>query len=182
MATDKLQTVGGGKQRGAVLIVTLICLLLVTLVTFAAARSSTTNMRIAVAQEVKTATFQAAESAIETMSTSTNNFNAQELGAGGECSMTALGGDATCLGSNRVPSFLIRGRDTAAVADDVSVTTSGLTRFRREAATVGNSIRKGGGGFQTFHYDVSAVAQTDGSISTLAALTQGVYIEAPRVN
>lgn len=163
-------------QRGAVLVVTLIALALVTLVTFSASRSSTVNMRIAVAQEVKTATFQAAESGIVTLQTSTEYLGAPEDSAAGRTNFNSGATDAP------IPEFRIRGRDTVGVADDVKVTTVGATRFRREAAAIGNSIRKGGAGFQTFHYDVAVVAQSDGAIGTQTGLTQGVYVEAPRVN
>ena len=128
MALKTLSVTTPSSQRGAVLVVTLIALALVTLVTFSASRSSTVNMRIAVAQEVKTAAFQAAESGIVTIQTTTDNFGEPEDGADGRTDFRSDAADAP------IPEFRIRGRDTVGIADDVKVTTIGATRFRREAA------------------------------------------------
>ena len=176
MAPKNRHFPSANRQQGAVLIVTLISLALVTLVTFAASRSSTVNMRIAVAQEIKNSSFQTAESGIVMLSSSTNNLGAPEDTVLGQLDFVSTAADAP------IPQFRVRGRGTAAVADDVKVTTSGSTQFRREAAAFGNSIRKGGAGFQTFHYDVTIVARSDGAIGTQTGLTQGVYVEAPRIN
>lgn len=165
------------QQRGVVLVVTLITLLLVTLVTFAAARSSTVNMRIALAQEIKTATFQSAESGIMTlMSLPVGDPRFPAAQAGSEQNFDSS--NAT----DPLPSLLVRGGGTADAADDVQVNTTANIAFRREAAALGNSIRKGGAGFQTFHYDVTVVGNTATGIATQTTLTQGVYVEAPRVN
>ena len=165
-------------QCGVVLVVTLITLLLVTLVTFAAARSSTVNMRIALAQEIKTATFQSAESGISTLmslSVGDPRFPPPETGS--------ERGFNSAFDEDLLPSLLVRGEMTDTdVSDDVFVNTAGNIAFRREAAALGNSIRKGGAGFQTFHYDVTVVGNTATGIATQTTLTQGVYVEAPRVN
>ena len=160
-------------QRGVVLVVTLIALLLVTIVTFAALRSSTLNVRIATAQEVKSTTFQAAESGINLMAQSTNTLGPPEETAAPE---VYDWGDAL------MPVFRLRGADTASTADDVLIQTRGTATFRREAAAAGYSIRKGSAGFQTFHYELTTEARTDGEMSTQSRLAQGVFIEAPRVN
>jgi len=160
-------------QRGVVLVVTLIALLLVTIVTFAALRSSTLNVRIATAQEVKSTTFQAAESGINLMAQSTNTLGPPEETAVPE---VYDWGDAL------MPVFRLRGADTAGTDDDVLIQTRGTATFRREAAAAGYSIRKGSAGFQTFHYELTTEARTDGEMSTQSRLAQGVFIEAPRVN
>lgn len=165
------------QQQGVVLVVTLITLLLVTLVTFAAARSSTVNMRIALAQEIKTATFQGAESGIMTlMSLPVGDPRFPAAQAGSEQDFDSANP------ADPLPALLVRGGDTADAADDVLVNTTANIAFRREAAALGNSIRKGGAGFQTFHYDVTVVGNTATGIATQTTLTQGVYVEAPRIN
>lgn len=175
--TRSSRSVGCSRQRGVVLVVTLITLLLVTLVTFAAARSSTVNMRIALAQEIKTATFQGAESSIMTvMSLPVGDPRFPAAVAGAERNFT--GAAAT----DPLPSLLVRGGSTADTSDDVLVNTAANIAYRREAAALGNSIRKGGAGFQTFHYDVTVVGNTATGIATQTTLTQGIYVEAPRIN
>jgi len=161
-------------QRGVVLIVAMIALLLVTLITFAAVRSSTVSSRIAVIQELKAATFEAAESGAIMLARSKQNLGPPEPGVVRTYTSAAVGAP--------LPQFLIRGSTTAGSDDDVSVVTTGRAEFRREAAAIGYSLRKGGAGFQTYFYDLSARATVQGSTNTQSTVTQGIFIEAPRIN
>ncbi len=162
------------KQGGVVLIVAMIALLLVTLITFAAVRSSTVSSRIAVAHELKAATFEAAESAANMLARSKQNLGPPEPGNERNFTSGAVG--------TPLPQFLIRGSATDGSDDDVAVTTTGRAVFQREAAAVGYSLRKGGAGFQTYFYDLSATATVEGSTNTRSTVTEGVFIEAPRIN
>lgn len=161
-------------QRGVVLIVAMVALLLVTLITFAAVRSSTVSSRIAVIQELKMATFEAAESGAVMLARSKQNLGPPEIGSVRTYTSTAV--DAP------LPQFLVRGGATDGSEDDVAIVTMGRAAFKREAAAIGYSVRKGGAGFQTYFYDLSATATVEGSTNTRSTVTEGIFIEAPRIN
>ncbi len=161
-------------QRGVVLIVAMIALLLVTLITFAAVRSSTVSSRIAVIQELKAATFEAAESGTAMLALSKQNLGPPEQGV--------VRSYTSAASNTPLPQFLIRGGATDTSDDDVSVVTTGRAAFQREAAAIGYSLRRGGAGFQTYFYDLSATGAVEGSTNTQSTVTQGIFIEAPRIN
>jgi len=161
-------------QRGVVLIVAMIALLLVTVITFAAVRSSTVSSRIAVIQELKAATFEAAESGATMLARSKQNLGPPEPGV----VRTYTSADAGAP----LPQFLVRGGATDTSDDDVSVVTTGRAAFQREAAAIGYSLRRGGAGFQTYFYDLRATGTVEGSTNTQSTVTHGIFIEAPRIN
>ena len=172
METSDMRSITG--QRGVVLIVAMIALLLVTLITFAAVRSSTVSSRIAVIQELKAATFEAAESGATMLASSKQNLGPPELGVVRTYSSATVGAP--------LPQFVVRGSTTDSSDDDVSVVATGRAAFQREAAAIGYSVRKGGAGFQTYFYDLSATATVQGSTNTQSTVNQGIFIEAPRIN
>lgn len=156
MAAERM-TVALHGQRGVVLPVTMVLLVLVTLVTFSAMRSGTIDQRIASAAEVKALAFQSAESAITRVTEDIDNLPPPQDGAT----------------DTRAYSFAITGDKTINVA-------VGL-RFKTESSAPGYSIRKGSAGFQTYFYDVSPEAAAAGT-DLRSELTEGVFVEAPRVN
>ena len=172
MVSSKTQA--PSNQCGVVLIVAMIALLLVTLITFAAVRSSTLSSRIAVIQELKAATFEAAESGTTMLALSKQNLGPPEPGV--------VRTYTSAASNTPLPQFLIRGGTTDTNDDDVLVVTTGRAEFKREAAAIGYSLRKGAGGFQTYFYDLSATGTVEGSTNTQSTVTQGVFIEAPRKN
>lgn len=161
-------------QRGVVLIVAMIALLLVTLITFAAVRSSTVSSRIALIQELKAATFEAAESGATMLARSKQNLGPPDIGVVRTYTSAEVGAP--------LPQFLLRESAAGGSGNGVAVVTTGRAAFQREAAAIGYSLRKGGAGFQTYFYDLSATATIDGSTNTKSTVTQGIFIEAPRIN
>jgi hypothetical protein len=149
----------GTQQQGMVLVVSLIMLLLVTLIVFAASRSSALDVRLAGISENKVATFQAAESAV-----------------------TRVTSDIVNLGApSRTATPMTMAFDFS-LSDTKSARVNTTQVFRAEAAAPGYSVRRGSAGFQTFFYDIRAEAQTLPDSSIRTTIVEGVFIEAPRTN
>lgn len=156
-----------GRQQGAVLLVSLLVLLLITIVSFAVMETSTLEAKMATATEQKAITFQMAEAAI---TEATDN-------------LTLLGNAyGAWLADESSPSWptdshAITGYDGG--PRTVSAAATSETRFIGSASTIGYSVRKGSAGLETFYYEAEARSTiSNADISNVHV--QGVYAEAPR--
>ena len=147
-------------QQGAVLIVTLIMLLLVTLVVFSALRAGAVDARVATADMLRAMTFQAAESSIEQVARSVNNLPAPSDAA--------------------APIGFIH--TIPAGASGIVNSVQASAAFKTSAPAPGYSIRRGGAGLQTHYYEVTALAQTTQDTPVRTQVVAGVFVEAPRSN
>lgn len=156
-----------GRQQGAVLLVSLLVLLLITIVSFAAMETSTLEAKMATASEQKAITFQMAEAAI---TEATDNLD--------------LLGDAynAWLVDETTPTWPTANHAIAGYDDgtrNVAAVAASETRFIGSASTIGYSVRKGSAGLETFYYEAEARANiSNADISNVHI--QGVYAEAPR--
>ncbi len=158
-----------GRQRGAVLFVSLIMLLLVTLVTFAVMETSTLEAQMATASEQKAITFQMAEGAVSEATSSIVN-----LGDAFRAKLTDEDDPPWPEGVHALTGYDDGERVLSAAADSE-------TRYIGSATTIGYSIRKGSAGLETYYYEAEAVSTIANSdISNIHV--QGVYVEAPRAN
>lgn len=158
-----------GRQEGAVLLVSLLILLLITLASFAVMETSTLEAKMATASEQKAITFQMAEAAV-TEATDSLDLLGDAYGAW-------LADDANP--NWPTANHAITGYDGG--TRNVSAQASSETRFKGTASTIGYSIRKGSAGLETFYYEAEAVSTiSNGNISNIHV--QGVFAEAPRTN
>ena len=158
------------KQEGAVLLVSLLILLLVTLIGFATLETSTLESKMATARELKEISFQTAEAIIEE-STADMGYLGRALNA-----HLADPNDPTWPTD---PNHIYPDYD----AGDRVLNAGGEStmRFITNASTIGYSMRKGSAGLETYYYEaqgVSSLANTNISNTHV----QGVFVEAPRVN
>lgn len=157
------------KEEGAVMLVTMVMLLLVTLVTFAVMERSTLESQLATASEQKEITFQMAEGAISEATSDLTNLG------------VALGAWLADAVSPSWPEsdHSITGYDGGERV--VSASATAETRYLGNASTIGYSIRKGSAGLETYYYEAEAESTiANSSISDIHV--QGVYVEAPRAN
>ncbi len=158
------------KQEGAVLIVSLLILLLVTLIGFATMETSKLESKMATARELKEISFQTAEAIIEEATA--------DMGYLGRAYSAYLvdPNDPTWPTD---PNHIYTGYDSG----DRVLNAGGdsTMRFITTASTIGYSIRKGSAGLETYYYEAQGVSSLSNSnISNTHA--QGVFVEAPRVD
>lgn len=160
----------GKNERGAVLLVSLLILLLVTLIGFAAMETSNLESKMATARELKEITFQTAESIVEEASA-----DIDYLGR----AYTAYLRDPNDPNWPTDPNHAMTGYDTGYRV----LNAGGVSKMQylTNTSAPGYSLRKGAAGIDTFFYEVEAVSTlSDTNISSTH--NQGVFIEAPRVN
>lgn len=145
------------KQRGAVLLVSLLLLLVTTFVGFSAMETSNLEAKMATSRELKELTFQAAETVIErTLLNQALIRSTYTVGLSGGTWPT------------HSESF---SHDTD-LTGDVEVRYAGL------AASEGDSIVEGSGGFRKFNYEIEATAGRANTNIT-STHTQGIrYTQA----
>jgi type IV pilus assembly protein PilX len=157
------------KERGAVLFISLIMLLLITLVSFSVMETSTLEAQLATASEQKAISFQMAEASVSEATNSMANLNTAYS------AWLADESNPSWPSSNHALTGYNSGQRV------VSATGSSETRFLGNATTIGYSIRKGSAGLETYYYEAEAstsLASSDISNTHI----QGVYVEAPRTN
>ncbi len=148
-----------GKQNGVALIVTMVIMLMVAVIAFSAMAGSVVELKLASAAEVRTLTFQSAESAINRVTESVNNLGQPIKGA--------------------TPRTMdLRFKVDANKTMDVNT----VAWFRSDAAAPGYSIRRGAAGLQIYHYEVSATSAMTANTAIATRLAEGVMVEAPRIN
>ncbi|MEM9255450.1 MAG: PilX N-terminal domain-containing pilus assembly protein [Pseudomonadota bacterium] len=168
--TRRIQSVSAQRQRGAVLLVSLVILLLITLVSFSIMETSNLEAKMATAMEQKEITFQMAEAVIEE---ATDDF-----GYLGEAYREYLKDPNSPLWPDDKTHALV-GYDTG--SRTVSAAGKSEMRYLTNAPTEGFSMRKGAAGLDTFYYEVEATATVNNTnISNVH--TQGVYVLAPRID
>lgn len=154
-----LAGVAGSRERGAVLLVSLILLLLISLVTYDAMETSTMEAKMAAAREGKEVSFQAAESIIDqTKNDSDVLVNAY---------IADLAGTAW-------PTQAFSFTSDAGLAGNVEV------RYRAEIAALGNDIVIGNPGLRSLHFELrAATGRADDRFDSLHI--QGVRRFAPKL-
>lgn len=163
----------GRRQSGAVLLVSLLLLLLITLVGFTMMDTSNLQMKMANTKELKAISFQAAESIVDESLTEPAAIDM--LGA----ALNAHFADSDDPAWPTKTDYAYTGYDTG--QRDVSAGGSSETRFLGTASTIGYSIRKGSSGIETYYYEVEADANT-ANPNIGSTHIQGVFVGAPRLN
>ena len=160
----------GRNERGAVLIVSLLILLLVTIIGFAAMETSTLESKMATSRELKEITFQTAESIIEEASS-----DIDYLGEAYSAYLRDPNDPNWPIDPNHAMAGYDSGYRTLEAAGQSTM------RYLTNTVTPGYSLRKGAAAVDTFYYEVEA-ASTVSNSNISSNHKQGVYIEAPRVN
>lgn len=160
-----------GRQDGAVLIGALILLLVITIVGFSVMETSNLESKMATARELKEISFQTAEAIIgDTLTIANLDYLAKAFGA-----KLTDPNDPTWPKE----TYSYSGYDYG--ARKLAVTGTSEMRYLTNASTVGYSIRKGSSGIETYYYELEANSSL-GSTNIANSHTQGVYVEAPRLN
>ena len=160
----------GDKERGAVLLVSLLILLLVTIVGFATMETSNLEVKMSTAREMKEISFQTAESIIEEASSDYDYL--------GSAYTAYLKDPNNPIWPSKTDHALV-GYDTG--YRELDAGGSSKLEFLTNTSTAGYSMRKGAAGVDTYYYEVEATSSlSNENISNTHV--QGVYIEAPRLN
>lgn len=159
-----------GNQNGAVLIVSLLILLLVTLVGFAVMETSNLESKMATARELKEVSFQTAEAILEEATA-----DVAYLGRAYNAYLV----DPNAPAWPNDPTHELTGYDTT----DRKLLAGGAStmRYLTNASTIGYSMRKGSSGLETYYYEAEGISTLSNS-NISNTHVQGVFIEAPRVN
>ena len=144
-------------QRGAVLLVALILLLVTTFVGFLTMETSNLESKMATTREVKEQTFQAAEASIE--------FALDDL---------PMISAAYVEGLKTTPTWPT---DTYSFTDP-DIAGGVRVEFLGTAKSMGYSIRKGASGVATYYYEVRGNANR-ANTNIASVHTQGIYVEGP---
>jgi|GEM_PF-1790607 len=157
-------------QRGVVLVVTLVMLLLVTVIVFSAMRTSALDLRIAMTAEMKTSALQAAESALVRTAESTANFGAP------------LPGAAPAVRSYTFPIDADKSIVVTTQVRYVEATALNSSDGESYSIVQGNAIYDSGGqttsGQPIKHYEVYSSARTLPDTGLETALVSGLYFES----
>ncbi len=157
----KLQAQLKNKQRGAVLIVALLLLLVTTFIGFSAMETSNLEAKMATSREIKEQTFQTAEAVIEQV------LDNIPLIAG-----------AYAIFLQNSTNWPVQGYT---FAHDSYLTGDIQVQFISTTPTKGYSIRKGAAGIATYYYQVIGNGvRTNTNITSTH--TQGIYVEGPSLN
>lgn len=157
-------------QRGVVLVVTLVMLLLVTVIVFSAMRTSALDLRIAMTAEMKTSALQAAESALVRTAESTANFGAP------------LPGAAPAVRSYTFPIDADKSIVVTTQVRYVEATALNSSDGESYSIVQGNAIYDSGGQTTSAqpikHYEVYSSARTLPDTGLETALVSGLYFES----
>ena len=149
------------KQKGAVLLISLLMLLITTFIGFSAMEMSNMENKMATSRELKEITFQTAEIVIE---------------------RTMLNIDVI---SDAYVVFLQGGTNwpTASYSftHDSYLDGSVSVQFMSNVNSLGYSIRRGASGIATYYYQLVATASR-ANTNTTSNHTQGIYVEGPSLN
>lgn len=147
------------KQQGAVLIVSLVMLLAITLIALASLSGSTLETKMVVNQQDKAGTFQEAESGLSQAIRNDNYYSAYQA---------AKVTPGSCIDEAVTPSKNIHDQDIS----NLAVTNC----YRSQSIAVGEDLNK----FVFYHYELNASADsTLGNSST--DLVQGVRRLGPKI-
>jgi len=149
------------RQRGAVLLISLLILLVTTFIGFSAMETSNLESKMATARELKELTFQTAETTIE---------NALD-----NLPMIAQAYAVKLQGSTDWPS--------ASYSFDHDTYLAGVARveFIITGTSPGYTMRKGTSGIATYYYQVVGTGSRSNTNIT-STHTQGIYVEGPSLN
>ena len=150
-------------QEGAALIAALLLLAVTVFIGFAAMESSLMQARMAAAQELQEATFQAAEAAIEIALDDMDGL---------------LGTVSTGEPSNQEEDWRDYEEDALVFPQDSTLRASAQIRFIGQATLPGYSLRRGAGGLAAHFYEVRATAWREGERAA-STHVQGIYVEGP---
>lgn len=148
-------------QRGAVLVVSLLMLLVLTFVGFSSMETSNLQSKMATSRELKELTFQTAEAVIEEVLDNLDYIS----------TAYAIG----LQNSNDWPTM------AHTFSYNSYLNGSSEVRFMNNANSLGYSIRKGASGIATYYYQVESTAIRSGT-NISSTHTQGIYVEGPSLN
>ena len=148
-------------QRGVVLLVSLLLLLVTTFIGFSAMETSNLESKMATSRELKELTFQTAEASIEQ---TLDNF--------------AIISQAYSVGLSGSGNWPVA---TYSFDHDTELSGGARIEFMNNANSLGYSIRKGASGIATYYYQVIGSASRNNSNIT-SVHTQGIYVEGPSLN
>lgn len=149
------------RQRGAVLVVALMLLLVTTFIGFSSMETSNLESKMATTRELKELTFQTAESVIE-QSLDNIAFIAQAYAV-------------SVQGGTNWPT------QEYDFDYDTSLAGTSEVSFVGNDSTEGYTVRKGASGIATYYYEVRSTASRTGT-NISSTHIQGVYVEGPSLN
>ena len=162
MMNQQLKT--RNKQRGAVLLVSLLMLLVTTFVGFSAMETSNLESKMAAARELKELTFQSAEAAIEW-----------------SLADTSFAGAALAEGLGSTPTWPTRSYGSSDFSHDAYITASSQMRFVSANNKAGYSAVKAKSGVSLFYFEAEATALRTNTNASSTHI-QGIYVEGPKLN
>ena len=146
-------------QQGAVLIISLVLLLIITLVGLSGVSTTGLEEKMAANWQVKNLTFQAADAAIEDgLSDNTMLWKAYLLGKDPETP----------------ESEVVSNTDTR-------ITGSVEAEFKEIAQAKGTSIREGAAGIQNYHFYITGKAEIS-SANASSTHVRGAYVAGAQIN
>jgi type IV pilus assembly protein PilX len=151
-------------QKGAVLLVSLLMLLVTTFVGFSAMETSNLESKMAAARELKELTFQSAEAVVE--------FGLTDVSYASAAYTVALQSST---------SWPTRSYGSSDFPHDTYISGSSTMSFDVTANSLGYSIRKGASGIATYYYEVEATALRANTNASSTHI-QGVFVEGPSLN
>lgn len=149
------------KQRGAVLLVSLMLLLVTTFIGFSAMETSNLEGKMSTARQLKELTFQTAETAIE-LSLNDNSYPGNSY---------AISLASSTNWPTRAYTF----------THDSYITASSIMRFISDDIPEGYSLRKGGSNMGIYSYEVESTA-TRANTNISSTHIQGIYVEGAKLN
>ena len=156
----------GAHERGVVMLVVLILLLLVTIVGFSVMEISSSQVKMAVNREGREVSFQGAESAIETVTDDEQQFR-----------------DAYNAGRGKLddPGSIAWPTVEVSYDADSDLSLSVETRYTGDIPALGNDLVIGSPGLRSLHFELRASAARDAEKFD-SIHVQGISRFAPRLD
>jgi hypothetical protein len=149
------------RQRGAVLLIAMVFLLLTSIIAAASMDTSLLEQKMATSRELRELAFQTAEAAIEDV--------LNDLDYVGEAYEIGL------TGSTAWPT------ETHSYAHDAALTASSEVRYLQNAPSEGYSVRKGAGRISTYYFEAHATGIREGT-PIRSQHVQGFFVEGPAID
>jgi Tfp pilus assembly protein PilX len=148
------------RQRGAVLLVSLVFLLITSIIAVASMETSLLERKMSTSRELRELAFQTSEATIED-------------------ALNDLGyiGAAYSIGMQNSTDWPTRNHD---FEHNDALEGVSEVRFRDRAPSNGYTVRKGASGVATFYFEVQATGSHEGS-PVRSEHVQGIFVEGPNV-
>ena len=153
-------------QQGAALIIALVLLAVIAFIGFAAMETSLLQSRMAAAQKLQEATFQAAESAIASALEDAEGL------------IRAAGENGGGVGAEDGTEWRDYRKDAAVFPGDERLRADAQIRFIGHANLPGYSLRRGASGINAYFYELRVTAWREGE-RPASIHAQGFYVEGP---